>query len=115
MKNPRLLRFAIPLVGALLVPGGAIAITASAAGLKLGSPVAATTTPSPKTTAGTAAGSAPGSATLAASCQACLGHLAGQLGVSQAKLDAANAAALKATVQDQVSSGKITQAQADKI
>jgi hypothetical protein len=111
MKNPRLLRFAIPLVGALLVAGGAIAITASAAGLKLGSPVAATTTPSPKTSAGTGAGSA----NLAAGCQAYLGHLAGQLGVSQAKLDAANAAALKATVQDQVSSGKLTQAQADKI
>ena len=44
-----------------------------------------------------------------------MGHLANQLGVSPAKLDAAALAAAKATVQDQVTSGKITQAQADKI
>jgi len=48
-------------------------------------------------------------------CQAYLGPLATQLGVSQAKLAAASAAALKATIQDQVTSGKLTQAQADKI
>jgi hypothetical protein len=44
-----------------------------------------------------------------------MGHLATQLGISQAKLDAAALAAAKATVQDQVTSGKLTQAQADKI
>jgi hypothetical protein len=111
MRTPRFLRIAIPVAGALLIAGGAIAITASAAGLKLGSPIAATATPSPKASPGTAAAGSK----VAATCQAYLGHLASQLGVSQAKLDAANAAALKATVQDQVTSGKITQAQADKI
>ena len=113
MRTPRFLRIVIPLAGVLLVAGGAIAITASAAGLKVGSPLAATTTPSPKPSAGTAAGIAGGTA--AAACQAYRGHLATQLGVSQAKLDAASAAALKATIQDQVTSGKLTQAQADKI
>jgi hypothetical protein len=113
MRTPRFLRIVIPLAGVLLVAGGAIAITASAAGLKVGSPLAATTTPSPKPSAATAAGIAGGTA--AAACQAYRGHLATQLGVSQAKLDAASAAALKATIQDQVTSGKLTQAQADKI
>ncbi|HBH41245.1 MAG TPA: hypothetical protein DDW26_04960 [Rhizobiales bacterium] len=112
MRTPRFLRIAIPVVGALLVAGGAIAITASAAGLRVGSPLAATATPSPKPSAGTAAGNAGGRA---AACQAYLGHLATQLGVSQSKLDAASAAALKATIQDQVTNGKLTQAQADKI
>ncbi|MDQ6917781.1 MAG: hypothetical protein M3Z98_00335 [Candidatus Dormibacteraeota bacterium] len=110
MRTPRFLRFAIPAAGALLVAVGAIAVTASATGLKL-TPLAATASPSPK--ASTAAPA--GAGTTSAACQAYLGHLAGQLGVSQAKLEAANAAALKATVQDQVTSGKITQAQADKI
>jgi hypothetical protein len=109
--TPRFLRIAIPVAGALLVASGAIAITASAAGLKLNSPLAATASPAPKTSTGTAAGSGK----VAATCQAYLGHLATQLGVSQAKLDTANAAALKATVQDQVTSGKLTQVQADKI
>ena len=111
MRTPRFLRFAIPVVGALLVAGGAIAVTASATGLKLGSPVAATSKPSPKASAGTAAGTSKH----ATGCQSYMSHLANQLGVSQAKLDAANAAALKATVQDQVTSGKLTQPQADKI
>ena len=113
MRTPLFLRLAIPAVAALLVAGGAIAVTASATGLKIGSPLAATASPSPKPSAGTAAGNAGGKA--AAACQAYLGHLATQLGVSQAKLAAASAAALKATIQDQVTSGKLTQAQADKI
>ncbi len=113
MRTPRLLRIALPVVGALLVAAGAIAVTASAAGLRVSPLAAATTSPSPTASAGaTAAG---GSGKAAAACQAYLGHLATQLGVSQAKLDAASAAALKATIQDQVTSGKITQAQADKI
>jgi hypothetical protein len=111
MRTPRSLRIAVTVAGALLVAGGAIAITASAAGLKVGSPLAATT-PSPKPSPATAAGNA-GKAS--AACQAYLGHLATQLGVTPAKLDAAALAAAKATVQDQVTSGKITQAQADKI
>jgi hypothetical protein len=52
---------------------------------------------------------------VSATCTAYLDHLAKQLGVTRAKLDASALAAAKATVQDQVTSGKITQAQADKI
>jgi len=110
MRTPRFLRVAITVVGALLVAGGAIAITASAAGLRVSPLAAATASPSPKSGAGPhAAGGA------STTCQAYLGHLATQLGVSRTKLDAAALAAAKATVQDQVSSGKLTQAQADKI
>jgi hypothetical protein len=111
MRTPRFLRIAIPVAGALLVAAGAIAVTASAAGLRV-SPLAAATTPSPKAGAGNTAG---GSGNASAACQAYMGHLATQLNVSPAKLDAAALAAAKATVQDQVKSGKITQAQADKI
>jgi hypothetical protein len=110
MRTPRFLRIAIPVVGALLVAGGAIVVTASAAGIRV-SPLAAATTPSPKAAA--AATAAGGGKT--AACQAYMGHLATQLNVTPAKLDAAALAAAKATVQDQVKSGKITQAQADKI
>jgi hypothetical protein len=111
MRTPRFLRIAIPVAGALLVAGAAIAVTASAAGLRV-NPLAAATSPSPKPTTGTAAA---GSGKATAACQAYLGHLATQLNVTPAKLDAAALAAAKATVQDQVKSGRITQAQADKI
>src|SRR3981081_3197124 len=97
MRTPRFLRIAIPVVGALLVAGGAIAVTASAAGLRV-SPLAAATTPSPKAATGAAAA---GSGKTAV-CQAYMGHLATQLNVTPAKLDAAALAAAKATVQDQV-------------
>lgn len=110
MRTPRFLRIAVPVVGALLVAGGAIAVTASATGLV--STRVAATTPSPKPAGGTTAGA---SGKSAAACQAYLSHLATQLNVSPAKLDAAALAAAKATVQDQVKGGKITQAQADKI
>jgi hypothetical protein len=112
MRTPRFFRIAIPVAGALLVAGGAIAITASAAGFRVSPLAAATASPSPKTGAGP--GNAAGGSGSTA-CQAYLGHLATQLGISRAKLDAAALAAAKATVQDQVAAGKLTQAQADKI
>ena len=96
MRSPRFLRIAIPVAGALLVAGAAIAVTASAAGLRV-NPLAAATSPSPKPTTGTAAA---GSGKATAACQAYLGHLATQLNVTPAKLDAAALAAAKATVQD---------------
>jgi len=111
MRTPRFLRIAIPAAGALLVAAGAIAVTASAAGLRVSPLAAVTASPSPKTGAGpTAAGGKE-----AAACQAYLGHLAKELGISPSKLDAASLAAAKATVQDQVTSGKLTQAQADQV
>jgi len=113
MRNLRLLRIALPVAGALLVAAGAIAVTASAAGLRINPLAAATASPSPK--AGGSSTAAGPRANASAACQAYAGHLAKQLGVTPAKLDAAALAAAKATVQDQVTSGKITQAQADKI
>ena len=113
MRTPRSLRYAIPIAGALLVAAGAIAVTASASGLRV-SPLAAATTPTPTPTpkGATAAG---GAGKESAACQAYLGHLASQLGISRTKLDAAALAAAKTTVQDEVTSGKLTQTQADQI
>lgn len=91
---------------AVILAASAIAVTASAAGLGVGSLFAATT-PTPKPSAATSAG--------ATACQVFLGHLAGQLKVSPSKLDTAAIAAAKQTIQDQVTAGKLTQAQADKI
>lgn len=112
MRTPHFLRIAIPAAGALLVAAGAIAVTASAAGLRVSPLAAVTASPSPKTNTGP---NAAGTGKEAAACQAYMRHLAGQLGVTQAKLDAASLAAAKATVQDQVTSGKLTQAQADQV
>jgi hypothetical protein len=113
MRNLRLLRIAIPVAGALLVAAGAIVVTASAAGLRVNPLAAVTASPSPKAGSNSTAAGTKGKAS--AACQAYMGHLAKELGVSPAKLDAAALAAAKATVQDQVTSGKITQVQADKI
>jgi len=110
MRLPRHLRIALPVLGALLVAAGAVAVTASAAGLKLGA-IAATSSPSPKT----ASPSGPSSSSAGGACQAYLGHLASHLGVSQSKLDAAATAAAKDTIQEQVTKGALTQAQADKL
>lgn len=105
--TPRHLRIALAAAGTVLVGAAAVAITASAAGLRLGTTAAATAaSPSPSPGAG---------AKGAAACQAYLGHLASQLNVSQAKLDAAAIAAAKATIEDSVKSGALTRAQADKI
>jgi hypothetical protein len=97
-------------LGALLVAAGAIAVTASASGLKLGA-LAATSSPTPSPSASSSAKAAKAGA----ACQAYLGHLASHLGVSQSKVDAAATAAAKDTIQDQVTKGSLTQAQADKM
>ena len=108
MKNHRILRIAAPVLGALLLGGAAVAVTASAAGLNVGSLLASS---SPAPTASPSAGSGKG----AAACQVFLGHLASQLGVSSGKLNAAAIAAGKQTIQDAVSKGQLTQAQATRI
>ena len=112
MNTRHLLRIAVPVAAALLVAGGAIAITASAAGLRV-APLAAATSPTPTATAGPAAGEGRGKA--GAACEIYLGHLATQLGVSRAKLDSAAIAAAKSTLKDEVANGTLTQAQADKL
>ena len=112
MNTRHLLRIAIPVAAALLVAGGAVAITTSAAGLRV-APLAAATSPTPTPAAGAAAGA--GRAKAGAACEIYLGHLATQLGISRAKLDSAAVAAAKSTLKDEVAGGTITQAQADKI
>jgi hypothetical protein len=110
MRIPRLLRLGLPVLGALLIAAGAIAVTASATGLKL-STVAATSSPSPKPSAS----AGPKTSTASSACQAYLAHLASRLGVSPSKLDQAATAAAKDTLQDQVTKGTLTQAEADKV
>jgi hypothetical protein len=110
MGTTRLLRFAVPVAGAVILAAGAIAVTASAAGLGVGSLLGAAT-PTPKPSAATSTGAAGRDA----ACTDFLGHLASQLNISSSKLDSAAIAAAKQTIQDQVSAGKLTQAQADKI
>ena len=112
MNTRHLLRIAIPVAAALLVAGGAVAITASASGLRVGPLAAATSSkpaPSPATPSGT------GRAKAGAACEVYLGHLATQLGVSRAKLDSAAIAAATSTLKDEVANGTLTQAEADKI
>ena len=97
-------------MGAVLVAGVAIVITASAAGLRL-STVAATASPSPKSSTSSGGGTTKAGAV----CQDYLGHLASHLKVSQSTLDAAATAAAKDTIQDQVKSGTLTQDQANQL
>ena len=111
MNTRPLLRIAIPVAAALLVAGGAIAITASAAGLRV-APLAAATSPAPTPSAGDAVA---GRGKAGAACEIYLGHLATQLGVSRGKLDSAATAAAKSTLKDEVGNGTLTQARADKI
>jgi uncharacterized protein YidB (DUF937 family) len=107
MIKSRFLRIALPVGGAVLVAAAAVAITASAAGLRIGGLApAASATPSTTSPATGAAGAA---------CQDYLAHLSGNLGVGQAKLESAAGAAATSTIEDQVGTGAITQAQADKI
>lgn len=98
------------MIGAVLVAGVAIVITASAAGLRL-STVAATASPAPKSSTSPGGGTAKAGAV----CQDYLGHLASHLSVSQSKLDTAAAAAAKDTIQDQVTNGTLTQDQANQL
>ncbi len=104
MNKPRTFRFLLAGAGALAVAGGAVLMTAQAAGLHV-APVAATTSTAP-----TNKPAAPTDA-----CNAYLGHLASNLKVDRAKLDQAAITAAKDTLKDQVAKGTLTQAQADKI
>jgi len=101
-RHLRVLGFA---VGAVAIAAGAVWITASAAGLNVGfRPAASTSTPSP---------SAPGKAS--AVCNDFVGHFASDLGTTQSKVDVAFQKAVGQTLDDEVKSGDITQAQADAI
>lgn len=101
-RHLRVLGFAL---GAVAIAAGAVWMTASAAGLNVGfRPAASTSTPSPN---------APGRASTV--CNDFVSHFASNLGTTQSKVDAAFVKAVGQTLDDEVKSGDITQAQADAI
>lgn len=99
----RIPRLAGAIVGALLVSGAAVAITAHAAGVGLSPSAAATPSPSSK------------AANRQADCQAFLGYFAKNLNTTTDKVTKAYQAALASTLADAVKNGQLTQAQADKL
>jgi len=105
LRAVRVVGFAL---GAVAIAAGVVWVTASAAGLNVGfRPVASTSTPSP--TAPNAAGKA------STVCNDFVSHFASDLGTTQSKVDAAFVKAVGQTLDDEVKSGDITQAQADSI
>lgn len=113
MKNSKILRFALPIAAALAVAAGALAITASAAGVSLGlSPTAATTKAATPPVAGADSG---GKADIATYCGAFMKNFAADLNVPQAAVDAAARKALGQTLDQAVVDGKVTADQAAKV
>lgn len=109
MTTPRSVRLLLATAGALAVAGGAVVITAQAAGFRF-APVAATSSSAP-TNSPTIKKDAAGDA-----CTAYFKHLSDRLGIKdQAKVQKAASDAVNDTIKDQVAKGTLTQAQADKI
>ena len=109
MTTPRSVRLLLATAGALAVAGGAVVITAQAAGFRF-TPVAATSSSAP-TNSPTVKKDAAGDA-----CTAYFKHLSDRLGIKdQAKVQKAASDAVNDTIKDQVAKGTLTQAQADKI
>ena len=104
MVSLRALRLAGAALGAVLVSGAVVLITASAAGVPV-VPFAAS--PSPK------ASGAP--ADKQAACDDFMNHLASNLGKKPADVQSAAQKALGQTIDDQVKAGKLTQQQADNL
>jgi hypothetical protein len=106
LRHLRVLGFA---VGAVLVAGAAVLVTASAAGLNVGfrpsssQPAAAGTTSISQTASATAV------------CNDFVSHLSSDLGRSQSQVNAAVQKAIGETLADEVKNKDITQAQADAI
>ena len=100
MKGIRAARLVGAAVGALLVSGSVVAITAYAAGVQMPQ-FGASPAPSPK----------PGAAAAQQYCQAYLGHLAKDLGKSTADVQKAAKQAFDETVDDAVKAGQLTKDQ----
>lgn len=109
-RHLRVFGFAI---GAVAVAAGAVWITASAAGLNIG--LVSPTSPARPAITENAAGAAQQPTKTSAVCSDFVSHLASDLGTTQSKLDAAFQKAVAQTLDDEVKSGDITQAQADAI
>jgi hypothetical protein len=106
LRYLRVLGFA---VGAVLVAGAAVLVTASAAGLNVGFRPASSQ-PAPAST-----GSVSQKAGASAVCNDFLSHLSSDLGKSQTQVNAAVQKAIGETLADEVKNKDLTQAQADAI
>ena len=100
MKGIRAARLVGAAVGALLVSGSVVAITAYAAGVQM-----------PQFGASPAPTAKPGAAAAQQYCQAYLGHLAKDLGKSTADVQKAAKQAFDETVDDAVKAGQLTKDQ----
>lgn len=107
--NARYLRVAGFAVGAVLIAGIAVVVTASAAGMSFGFHPTSSSQPS---NAQVAAVEASAKSNV---CSDFMKHFARDLGKSQAEINAAFQKAIGETLADQVKSGQLTQAQADAI
>src|SRR6202140_2041628 len=105
-RHLRVLGFA---AGAVLVAGGAVLVTASAAGLNVGF------RPSSSQPASAATASVSTKTGASAVCNDFLSHLSSDLGKSQTQVNAAIQKAIGETLADEVKNKDITQAQADSI
>src|SRR5712692_3368317 len=107
----RYFRLAAFAVGGVAVAGAAVLVTASAAGLNVGFRGPSSNQHAAADTAALTQGSGKASAI----CNDLIAHFAGDLGVSQAQVDAAFQKAVGQTLADEVKNGDLTQAQADSI
>jgi hypothetical protein len=106
----RYFRLATFAVGGVAVAGAAVLITASAAGLNVGFRA-----PSSNAHQADTAALTQGSGKATAVCSDFIAHFAGDLGISQAQVNAAFEKAVGQTFADEVKNGDLTQAQADSI
>jgi hypothetical protein len=106
----RYLRIAAFAIGGVAVAGAAVLVTASAAGLNVGFRAPLSNARQADSTAMT-----PGSGKVSAICSDVVTHFAGDLGSTQAKVNAAFQKAVGQTLADEVKNGDLTQAQADSI
>jgi hypothetical protein len=110
LANLRFLRIAGLAVGAAVVSGAAVLVTASAAGYNL--PFLKTSSPTASATTAALGQQAAKPSTL---CTEFGAHFSADLGKSQSDVNAAFQKAIGQTLADQVKNGKLTQAQADAI
>jgi hypothetical protein len=104
-------RIAAFAVGGVAVAGAAVLVTASAAGLNVGFRAPSTNQPAQAD----ATAMTPGSGKVSAVCNDFVTHFAGDLGSTQAKVNAAFQKAVGQTLADEVKNGDLTRAQADSI
>lgn len=113
MKNSKILRFGLPIAAALAVAAGALAVTASAAGVSLR--LSTIASPQKAATPSVPVVDSAGKADIATYCGAFMKNFAADLHVSQDAVDAAAKKALGQTIDQAVTDGKVTADQAAKV